>query len=215
MKETYDKDYGDSNYKQPDVHFISAGGKHKMHKIAQALLKIGQKTLAIIDFDFFNDGDKTKNLYKMFGGNWVNINSMYTAMTAAVKKIPEKSLHEVIAGIEDFKIQIQHAGEVKRHHKNQIHELLDSKKPWGKAKQEGLDAFSNDADKLNATALLDAFSDRGIWIVPTGELESFDKSINKHGIEWVISALDKNSTNLGQLEQAKCFMRKILRSCLH
>lgn len=57
----------------PDVLFVQAGGKHRMHVLAGALRALDVNVDVIADIDVLNDETVLKNLVVALGGNWDDI----------------------------------------------------------------------------------------------------------------------------------------------
>jgi hypothetical protein len=51
----------------------------------------------------------------------------------------------------------------------------------------------------------------GIFVVPVGELEGFLRTESGHGPMWVANALKRNLRTDPELDDAKQFIRKIIR----
>lgn len=94
----------------------------------------------------------------------------------------------------------------------QINGFLRATKGWSKAKNLGLAILStDDATLTQAKLLLEKLKEFNIWVVPYGELESFDTSINEHGPNWVNEALDKGLVDdPTKLSNARSFMSELM-----
>ncbi|KTD00086.1 ATP-dependent nuclease [Legionella feeleii] len=204
----------DSPNKKPDTLFIPAGGNARIAKISTALNKIKVKTFAIIDFDTLQNRDGLKKLYKNFGGNWDDIKDSYNAVKEQIDKMePPATVEETCNNIEKIISEMRLAKSITNKQQQQINGFLRATKGWSKAKNLGLNILSTDEATLTqAKLLLEKLKEFNIWVVPYGELESFDTSINEHGPNWVNEALDKGLVDdPTKLSNARSFMSELMK----
>lgn len=81
---------------------------------------------------------------------------------------------------------------------------------WKHIKKIGKNGF--DGDEPRAYEVVEKkCKQMGLFIVPVGEMESFDKTINKEKKDWVYSVLGQYDLKLEpKLETARCFIREIV-----
>jgi len=78
------------------------------------------------------------------------------------------------------------------------------------AKKYGFTGVPSGNTTTSARAIVDRLRDNNILIVPTGELESFDRSVGGHGPSWVSAALNKASHE--SCTEAKNLVDGVVRS---
>ncbi len=201
--------------KKPDALFIPAGGYPRISKISNALNKIKVKSFTIIDFDVLQNRDELKKLYKNFGGDWNKLKNDYDTVKKKIDGLePAATFNDVCTNIESVLLDIKTVGDVTNKHQQQIGGFLRAAKGWSKAKTLGLNSFSSDATLTSeATSLLAKLKKVNIWVVPCGELESFDTSINEHGPNWVLEILDKGFIDdPNKLSDARLFISELMKA---
>lgn len=62
---------------------------------------------------------------------------------------------------------------------------------WDQAKNQGLAAVPQGAASKSAVELLDLLQKQGVFVVPVGEMEGFDRTITGESSMWVNAMLDK------------------------
>lgn len=70
-----------------------------------------------------------------------------------------------------------------------VSRYLNSGSLWDTAKNAGMSALRAGAVYVAAESLLQTVRDMGIYVIPLGEMEDFDKSISGHGAQWVSEML--------------------------
>lgn len=79
---------------------------------------------------------------------------------------------------------------------------------WKTVKSQGLAGVPSGPPYLAAEGLLRALDELRVHVVPSGEMESFDRSIGVHGPAWVSEALKRNMHKSSQ--PAKDYVSKVL-----
>lgn len=86
-------------------------------------------------------------------------------------------------------------------------------KVWDELKKKGEEGLSED-EKVAYMKIKKACKASGLFVVPVGEMECFDKTIcpGKKGREWVYALLDKyNMAKEPKLENARAFVKEIVK----
>ena len=205
----------DSPAKKPDTLFIPAGGYQRISKISTALNKIKVKTIAIIDFDVLQNHGELKKLYTNCGGTWNDIKEDYNAVKKQIDSLePPATTEEICSNVEKILSDIRASQSVTNKHQQQINNFIRAAKGWSKAKSLGLKVLSSDeTTTVKAKSLLEKLKKSNIWVVPCGELESFDTSINEHGPSWVLETIDKGLIDdQTKLTEARSFMSELMKA---
>jgi hypothetical protein len=97
----------------------------------------------------------------------------------------------------------------RRRDDNEIKKILRNATPWAGPKEHGLDFFKGEAYAV-AERLLKNCSSIGLFIVPVGEVEGFDRRSGAHGPGWVHEVLQRDLASDPQLSKAREFAKGIL-----
>ena len=197
--------------KQPDVLFIHAAGKHRMGQLVETLKSLDVPVSVIADIDILNDENTFKNLFEKVGGTWVDIAGAWRAIKNDVEaRRPPLNVEQVktlilnqltpLSGTEPFPKPVEHS----------IKQIFKTLSPWGAIKQAGRSAL-NGLSVGHFDDISQKCAEKGLWIVPVGELEGFCRSIAaSHGpdfVEKVLEQRDLESDN--ELLEARTFVKKI------
>lgn len=196
---------------QPDVLFIHASGKHRMGQLADTLKSLDVPVSVIADFDILNDESAFKNLFEKLGGSWDGVKDNWKVIKTSLEALrPPLNAEQVksmitdelasIGGLESFPKQTEQA----------IKKIFQTLSPWDTVKHVGRSALRGPSvthyDKLTIKC-----ADKGLWIVPVGELEGFCRSIQaSHGPGFVAKVLEERDLETDiELEDARTFVTKI------
>ena len=168
--------------------FVHCGGKHRMVKIVDALQALEIPFRVVPDLDLLNNEHTCKRLYEACGGDWSKIESdfrvAYSSIAQRGHKVSRADLSRLLEQHNDRYLSNE---EIKG-----VSTLLNDGKPWTYVKTNGFGAFpGGDATKA-AMRLNNALKQVGIFLVPVGELEMFNKTSGKHGPAWVLEVLEAN-----------------------
>ncbi|AFE05898.1 hypothetical protein COCOR_04571 [Corallococcus coralloides DSM 2259] len=197
----------DTDTRMPDVMFTSTGGKHKIPTIAKALASIGIPTRAIVDFDILNSESPLREAVEALGGNWDEFQPRWKQVKAGVEqRKPELETPHVRKEIEKLLSEVSTAifpNDVAK----SIREVLKRASPWDEAKQLGLGAVPKGQLRQVAETLLADLRRLGLFIVETGEMESFVPTVGGHGNAWLAEVLRKDLRQDPHLENARKFVQ--------
>lgn len=172
----------------PQSQFIHCGGKHRMARVINALQSLQIPFRVIPDLDLLNDRGTCKGLFEACGGCWEEVETDYTTACSSItqkeQRVSWDELNELLAGCSKPYLS---KDEIRG-----ITALLDDGKPWRSVKKNGFGAFPGGAATQAVRRLDEAFQQVGIFLVPVGELEMFNKSSGKHGPAWVSDVLEAN-----------------------
>lgn len=197
------------NKRKPDLFFTSSGGKNRIATIAKALVKIKLETRVIVDFDLLFEKERTKELYEILGGNWHTVNADYDIVKAGIESqstpIP---IIEICNAINSILEQVKKSNQFSEQNKESIRSHIKSSNSLRRAKREGINILPEDKKEAFNNLLLN-FKKHGLWLVPFGELESFDMSTTGHGTTWVAKVLEKNIISSNELKNARDFITEL------
>ncbi len=195
----------------PDYLFTHCGGKHRVASVVRALKKLNVDINAILDFDVLNDTYPLKDIFEECGGNWSLIERDWKIVKSSIdSKRPELETEdlkkELFPIFESTTERIFPQEKIK-----EIHSLLRKVSAWAHAKQVGKSFIPNGEPTQAYQRLIIELEKVGLMVVEVGELESFVKSIGNQGPKWVNEALTKDLANDVELNEAREFVRKIIK----
>ena len=170
-----------------DTHWIHVGGKARIASMLADLRSFGVKAAAIVDFDIFRDEADVRKLADACGIDWTDLESdlrtvaseVATRASAPTVGAFRSSLANLFARSGGSAIT---DGELET-----IRDLARPDSGWRDVKRHGLAAL--EASTESARRLLNAFQQRGVFVVPVGALEGwYPNSGPKSG--WVVRALE-------------------------
>lgn len=196
---------------QPDVLFIHAAGKHRMGQLAETLNSLDVPVSVIADIDILNEESAFKNLFEKLGGNWVDVQTHWQAIKTGVEALRSPLNSEQVKKlIIDELNNVGGLGEFPKQTEQGIKKIFKTLSPWDAVKHAGRSALRGPSvghfDHLTIKC-----SNKGLWIVPVGELEGFCRSIQAaHGPAFVEKVLEeRNLESDSELEEARTFVTKI------
>ena len=164
-----------------------------MPVILRALRKIKVPIHVAADFDLLTDERKAQEVFESLGGEWRTVASDYKQVAEVLeRKTPPLSANQVIERIRGVLSSVEKTQQWTEDSKELIRVAMKSTSSWATAKELGKVAIPSGAPTAALDRLLAAFEDVGIFLVPSGELESFDKTVGMHGPRWVAKVLEKN-----------------------
>ncbi|MCC0075190.1 MAG: ATP-binding protein [Rhodobacter sp.] len=189
-----------------DIHFVPAGGKSGVAKIASVLRKIGVPIKAIFDIDLLSKKDDVEAVFCAFGGEWSNLetawNSLYTAVTSGIKP---KSPSEIKQDIVDI-IQQSLSDDIP---KGKITEAMKQSSSWGIVKKGGKAVIPNGDAQKYFQEVIESLSSVGIFVIEQGEAENFLREVGKHGPKFVNELLEKFDIGGEKLAELRQFIIKV------
>lgn len=194
----------------PDILFTHCGGKDRLKTVVSSLKTLNVKVATIVDIDVLNNKKTFSELLESAGGLFGDVESEWNTIDDYVKhQRPQLNTEDVKKEIETILAQetqttltLDAADKIKRQ--------LRLSSAWSKIKEVGYKFFTGGA--YNAYLAIDDYCrQKGIFIVPVGELEFFYRKNSHHGVKWVTEVLE--SVNIGEdkeLEEARNFMLEVL-----
>ena len=192
--------------RRPDLMFTNCGGKARLPLAIRSLRELDVPVIAVADFDVLNDRHPLQEIAEAVGIEWSSISTDWNIVKTAIdSKRPELNSKEVSAEILEILGAITEAT-FPSSAKQKIQAILRRSSPWSQAKTVGK-AFTPSGQATQACErLFVTLQQRGIFLVPTGELESFARSVGGHGPSWVNEVLKKNLKSDPELQAAREFV---------
>lgn len=170
--------------------FIQSNGKHRMAKIISSLRSLSVNVKLITDADVLNDEHIIRNIAESFDVNWEKIKDCYRIIESSLST-QDKKLKRIstIAEINDI-LSPKKEQYISKSEITEIKKLLSIPSKWDSIKKNGESGIPP-GDASCAYQKIDSIlRDKGIFIVPVGELECFVRDIGGHGPEWVNRLLE-------------------------
>ncbi|MET8251862.1 AAA family ATPase [Micromonospora sp. NPDC005197] len=173
---------------QPDVLFVPAGGKDRIHVAVAALRSVGVDVVAAVDFDMLRDEQGFRRLVESAGGGWGEFEQLRNRFATAVSS---KRIAKPISGLRKKLEEIlpDDALDLDRDTSKAVAALFSFKDGWEAVKQTGLEDVPPGEPYASCEQLLKKLVEVGVHVSPHGELESFVKGVGGHGPKWVSSVL--------------------------
>jgi len=204
--------------KVPDVLFVHAGGKQRLHTLSRALKDLGVPVDVIVDIDILNDMSEFERLFRSLGGDWSVIKSQGTSLKSAIEDArPWSKAGQIVEKIEEVLRGIANSREpFPKKASADIQSILRTASPWDAVKGGGERGIPQGNATRLFTEVRQQCSKIGLWIVPVGQVEGFCRSVdNTHGPKWAQEVLQsKNLESDVELKQAREFVRQIWESRL-
>lgn len=205
--------FGDlaANTKRPDVMFTHCGGKDRVAMVVKALHELDVPVAAVLDFDVLNNEKTIRSIFEAAGGDWTAVAPQYQLVKKSVDgKKPDLTVEEIRDQILTLLANTTDQSAL-ADLKGRVSAVLRRGTAWSAAKGIG-SASVPSGDPTNALRiLLERLSASGIFVVEVGELECFCKSIGNHGPKWINKVLELDLKDDPDLENARNFVRRIVK----
>lgn len=193
------------------VMFTYAGGKQRIPLVAKALTALGVPVRAVVDFDALREEARVSQLVESVGG-------MMTEEMKADRRLVDAQLrgHEPRLTVGAARALIEEIlgddpdTEMTRAKGNSVRDALEPDVGWPAAKKSGLAAVPPGDATVSANRLLAALREVGVWVVPTGAVESFVKEVGGKGPRWVGEVVEGG--HLARATEARAFVTDLMDS---
>lgn len=193
------------------VMFVHCGGKSRMPVVIQALKNLDVPVNVVSDFDLLNAESPLSEICNAMDLDWADLRNDWALVKSSIdQKKPELDGNEVVREIQELLSKVQDKYFPKGI-KKQIEAVLRRASPWSHAKTIGKTFVPPGAPTIACERLLGTFEEKGLFVVPVGELEGFCRSVGNHGPKWVNEVLEKDLSNDPSLEAAKIFVGRFIR----
>jgi predicted ATPase len=194
----------------PDLMFVSAGGKDRMHIPVEALRALKVPLKAVIDFDALRNPVSLSTLVTAIGGKWKTYEADHGRFVAVVDAMPNA------VRTEEIRTQVNHAidriesATLTDRDVVKIKRAVTPNTAWIQVKENGLGAIPAGEGRDAAMRLVAGLREVGIHVVLAGELESFHRSSVGHGPRWVTNVLTSVPLNSPELRAAREFVGEVV-----
>lgn len=177
--------------KYSEALFIHCGGKHRMAKIVTALRSLDINVKLIVDIDVLDDEEVFKGIVESYGIDYAPLKSDYNNIVSNLHSNKE-TINRCIAKSSITQIlDKSNNNELSKRELKEIKEIISTTSKWDSIKASGIAAIPSGNATNSFGKINQLLRERGIFIVPVGELECFIKEVGGHGPEWVNDVLEK------------------------
>lgn len=189
-----------------DTAYVPTGGKHAIPKVANVLRQIGVPVKAVFDIDFLSESSLVKSAVSAFGGDWSQINPLWSRLNSAINKgIKPKTSDEIKNDIVSI-IGESNNGDLP---KGPIIEALKQGTSWNLVKKNGYLAIPHGNAQADFKVLREKLEEIGIYIVHVGEAENFCPEVGSHGPKFVTKLLLSIPLDDDRLEELRKFVKQV------
>ncbi len=201
--------YEGKNMVSPDILFTHCGGKERFKVVIPALKALNVKTVVIPDFDVLDKESTMKPICDEMGAIWDAISSKWKNVSSYVNsQRPQLDTEESKKSIYEYLDKIT-TPQLSKDDIETIKKMLKASTAWAKVKEVGKPFFRGGA-YTDVDDIMNTCKEKGIFIVPVGELECFYKpASNKHGSAWLNIVMELDLANNHELEDARKFVKEI------
>lgn len=195
-----------------DFHFIHGGGKGELATLARSYNQLKVPVVAIADFDILKNKDELKILVNAMGGDFTRVEGLYNSVSSALAELPPSSskgtaINEVRRLLDVFesdnKKKTLTGGD-----KEKISDLLNDARDWSEPKKYGIQKLRGGTHR-DCQRLLSQLKQLGIFVVPQGELESWNRSGSATKNIWIREALELMNGDPASFAEASAFLDEI------
>ncbi|MBX3576856.1 MAG: AAA family ATPase [Rhizobiaceae bacterium] len=194
-----------------DVLFMHANGKDRMTILASSLRRLGVPYDVIADLDVMQDAGGFRRLVEAVGGTWSDFERDHGVVKRSIDQMkPRFNSNAIRQQIQDVLTTVQTNVEFPNEAKRRIDDVLRQTSPWSALKAAGKSAIAPGDASAAFETLRKRASNKGLWLVPSGELEGFCRSVGGHGPRWVQQVMQtRDLLTADDLAEARAFMKEI------
>ena len=203
-----DSFFAGRNTRRPDILFTHCGGKDRMKNVIKALRAVKIPLSVICDIDVLNCEETIKGIVEAKGANWDEFKSDWNVVYNAISHMrPEIEKADIIQKLSEQLANI--TGDVLTTSDiENLRKIIRKTSPWEVIKSGGRSSIPAGDATQRYDILNTKLENIGIFVVPVGELECFDKTVGGHGTRWIADVLQKEMTDT-YLVEAKTFVKNI------
>ena len=171
--------------------FIHCGGKQRMARIVKALRSLQIDVKLISDFDVLNDENTLKSIVEAFDVDFETIKSDYNNIVSNLHSDREKINRTIAKTSINQVLDAKTTIELSKKEIENIKEIISVISKWDGVKKSGVSALPSGYATTSFKKIDALLKEKGVFIVPVGELECFIKDVGGHGPDWTNSVIEK------------------------
>ncbi len=193
-----------------DAFYTYSGGKHRIPVIVRALKGLAVPVSSVVDFDTLNNERPLRDIVEAHGGSWADYDRDWTSIKATVESSKNYLNAERFAReVTDLLAKVRGDKAVPKDTIRAFRDACTQASPWAEAKKRGIDGLPSGEPQVRARALIERLAAIGIFLIPSGEMEGFCRTIGNHGPRWVEQVLELDLSGSDDLAAARKFVRRI------
>ena len=175
-----------------EVQFLHAHNKQTLKDVVALLRAAGIPCGAIADLDLLNSEADLTRLVKAFGGQAVSADLLQDRRTVAKAvegRADAEILAELLRSVDDLSAQLSEGKHTVSGARSAIRRIDASMTVWRPVKKSGVAALDGSAKKA-CKRLVRGLAKLGVFLVPSGELESWIDVGEVRKSRWIVLALE-------------------------
>jgi hypothetical protein len=194
-----------------DVMFTYAGGKQRMALVAEALAAVKVPVRIIADFDVLNESRVVADLVKSLGASYTDdLEKKRSIVDAHLRGSEAKLTVDMVKARIEEVLGEDGSVDLTKPMAAGVRDALRPASGWSAAHSTGRAAVPSGEATVALVELLNRLADLGIFVVPSGTVETFVKAVGMHGPKWVVQVIEGGYIESAQ--DAKDFVSAVLRS---
>lgn len=178
--------------RRPQLLYTHCGGKARLPVVIKALESVKVPVLVVADFDILRVERDAQQTFSALGGDWKLLaakrNVLDAALKSDVKPLRKTAVDDALRARLETSAEILTQQDIES-----LRTILKAETGWDKAKRSGLSAVPQGESYQAAELLIGELIDKGLFVVPVGELERFSPGIGGHGPNWVNEVLEQRA----------------------
>lgn len=175
----------------PDLLFTQCGGKHKLPEAVRTLRPMGVPVAAVSDLDVLREQALLQRIVEALGGEWEPLETDWRTLSRAVAASigPGLSVRQLRAQVDDI-LGDDPEATLAKDQITAIRRVTSQPDGWKRAREGGgIDALPRGEAASAARRLVNNLAALGLFVVPVGALEGWDREIVGYGSRFAGAAL--------------------------
>lgn len=192
-----------------DLHFVHGNGKGKLATLANTYKRLNISVAVIADLDLLRNDAEFKAVLRALGIEFDSVAHLYKQTLVALNDVsPRRSVQDFVQEADVILSRVRNTSKVDNTDRRRLAEILDDTARWSEAKRYGINKLRG-GELQAAKELLRACQAVGLFLVPTGELESWWPAGPAEKKEWLLPAIERITAGDPDLDSALAFMYDI------
>jgi hypothetical protein len=189
-----------------DFYFVQGGGKGELSTLANAYIGLKVPVAVIADLDLLRNRTEFIKVFSSLGGEFNQVEQLYNTTASALNDLPPiKSVADFLRGADEVLTQVRQQNDLDTTHRKALAQLIKDSGDWSAAKRYGILKLRGGAHEACAE-LLNACNGVGLFLVPSGELESWWRGGPSDKNEWFLAAIESIYADRNSFTEASDFM---------